>query len=222
VPDWKPSVNQCLSDLHTNREQYEELVAELCTHLDDRFEELRSQGMTEAHAFKVCLQDVDALHDQRRIVLRAKREETLMNSRTKTLWLPGLVSLATASLSLMLVEYFTFFRSWSRVSHQVTYAYVVWLLLLPLCGAAGAILSRNSNGTRWALLTSGLFPSLVMLGAFLLILPLDILINRNAYVVSHPQAFLQAASMWVLAPGVALLVGIAPFFKVEKEPSIQI
>jgi hypothetical protein len=221
VPNWEPIVRQTFRDLRLRPKQCDEVIAELCAHLEDRFEELRSQRVSEGEAFEICLKEVTALHDRKRLIQCAKNEENYMNRRTKTLWLPGFVSLTTASLLLMFVEYLTFFRSRVSVSHQVTYAYLAWLLLLPFCGAAGAILSRKSNGTLSARLTSGLFPSLTMCGAFALILPLEILINRNSYVMSHPLAFLQAVSMWVLAPAVALLVGAAPFCTAVNEPIIK-
>jgi hypothetical protein len=137
VPNWEPIVRQTFRDLRLSHRQCDEVIAELCAHLEDRFEELRSQKVSEGEAFEICLKEVTALHDRKRLIQRAKNEEIHMNRRTKTLWLPGFVSLTTASLLLMFVEYLTFFRSRVSVSHQVTYAYLAWLLLLPFCGAAG-------------------------------------------------------------------------------------
>jgi hypothetical protein len=211
VPEWKPEIRRCLGDLDLSRHECEELVEELCAHLDDRFEQLLSQGLAQTLATEICFKEVMSLRAERTHFEHAKGATFHMNSRTRTLWLPGFVSVAAASLLMMAIEYMTFFRNWVSVTNQVTYAYIVWLLLLPFCGAAGAMLSRRYDGSLSARLASGLFPSLVMLSVFLLILPFDLLINRNGYVVTHPMVLIQAMAMWVFTPAVVLLAGSAPF-----------
>ena len=63
-----------------------------------------------------------------------------MNTRTRTFWLPALVSLTAAMAGLTIstlggLEPLFVARGWAT-----DVVYVPWLLMLPLCGAAGAYL----------------------------------------------------------------------------------
>ena len=85
-----------------------------------------------------------------------------MNTRTRTFWVPALVSLTTAMACLTIstlggLEPRFIARGWA------TYVvYIPWLLTLPLCGAAGAYLSRRAGGERQTCLAAGLFPVIAM------------------------------------------------------------
>jgi hypothetical protein len=46
---------------------------------------------------------------------------------------------------------------------------IAWLCLLPFCGAAGALLSLHSGGSRSQRITAGLFPSAIMVAVLLII-----------------------------------------------------
>ena len=135
-----------------------------------------------------------------------------MNRRTRTFWLPALVSLTAAMASLTIstlggLEPRFVSRGWA------TYvAYVPWLLMLPLCGAAGAYLSRRAGGERRACLAAGLFPVIAMtsLVGFLTVI--------GKFVYAKPQwlYFSMALLLGAVLPGVALLLGAAPFAKARK------
>ncbi len=87
--------------------------------------------------------------------------------------------------------------------------YIPWLLSLPLCGAAGAYLSRRAGGERRASLAAGLFPVIAMtsLVGFLTII--------GKFVYAKPQwvYFSIAVLFGSILPGMALLLGAAPFAK---------
>ena len=134
-----------------------------------------------------------------------------MNQRSRTLWLPGLVTLTLASVSLMLMQLFAFSRPrayWvDGVNVEVG---LFWLLSLVPCGALGAYMSCGAGGTRWNSMLASLFPSLTMLGVFCVVLPIAIFIERNTYVIHHLRPFGLALLAWTIVPGVPSLLGALP------------
>ena len=134
-----------------------------------------------------------------------------MNQRSRTLWVPGLITLTLASVSLMVLQMFTFSRP--RV-HWIDGAEVVvafgWLLSLVPCGALGAYLSRRAGGSRRNSIIASLFPSLVMLAVLCLVLPVRLFIERNTYLLHHPWYFGRLLLTWIVVPGFALLLGALP------------
>ncbi len=137
-----------------------------------------------------------------------------MNARTKTLWLPGLVTFATASILLMLLERFAYLRPtiWLHDGGALVIS-LSWWILLPLCGAAGAYLSHRAGGKPAACVAASLFPAIVMLCVFGFVLAVSIVIERNQFVMQHPVHFLLAIVSWIIIPGCALLLGALPFLR---------
>jgi len=129
-----------------------------------------------------------------------------MNARTATFWLPALISLVTAMAILALAAYIGLQPRFVARGSATTVLYVPWLLMLPLCGAAGAHLSRRSGGGRFAQLAAGLFPliAITILACFLG------LIGQFVFAEPHTFHFLSAVLLGVILPGIALLVGAVP------------
>jgi hypothetical protein len=214
VPEWKSIVQSNLKDLDLCLGEREEIAAELAGHLEDRYEQFLALGQSESEALRLALEETTPWQDLAKNITRAKRKEEVMNSRTKTLWLPGLAAFATASILLMLLERFVYLRPtlWLQ-DGGVLVIYASWWILLPLCGAAGAYLSRRAGGKRSAGLAASLFPALVMLCVFCFVLPVSIVIERNPFVIQHLVYFLLALVNWTVIPGVFLLVGALPFLR---------
>jgi hypothetical protein len=135
-----------------------------------------------------------------------------MNTRTRTFWLPALVSLTAAMTCLTIstlggLETRFVARGWA-----IYVVYIPWLLTLPLCGAAGAYLSRRAGGERQACLAAGLFPVIAMTGlvGFLTVI--------GKFVYAKPQLvyFSIAVLFGSILPGMALLLGAAPFAKASR------
>jgi hypothetical protein len=101
MPDWKTLVLERLKRLGLSPTQEEEIVSELAGHLEDCYEEFRTQGVGKSEAIERSLEQVADWPNLARKLRRAKRKEEMMNRRTKTLWLPALISLATAMVFLM-------------------------------------------------------------------------------------------------------------------------
>jgi len=154
-------------------------------------------------------------------------EEGVMNQRTKSVWVPGFVSLTTAVLFmfgeeivLMHDSSFYFTDLSLRPSHLISglpfWFYCGWLCALVLCGSLGAFLSRRNGGTRAARVVAGAFPALVMFLLCGLGIPVSALLEHNAYVFYHPAGLALAILIWAGAPGLALLLGASPFLKESR------
>ena len=145
-------------------------------------------------------------------LLLSTRTKKNMNTRTRTFWVPALVSLTAAMVCLRDstlggLEPRFIARGWA------TYVvYIPWLMSLPLCGAAGAYLSRRAGGARLALLAASLFPviALTSLVGFLTVI--------GKFVYAKPQwvYFSIAVLFGSVLPGMALLLGAVPFTKTSR------
>ena len=135
-----------------------------------------------------------------------------MNPRTQTFWIPALVSL-TAAMVFLTVSTIAGLQSRFVATGWATWvAYIPWLITLPLCGAAGAGLSRRAGGARWVRLVAGSFPviAMAMLVGFLTLI--------GKFVFAKPEwlYFPMAVLLGAILPGAALLLGAAPFAKLSR------
>ena len=211
MPDWQEMVREKLAGAAVSRRRREELISELSNHLDDLHAELLGSGVEEPEASAQCLEQIDDVQQIAAAASRSQIWEDFMNQRSRTLLLPGLITLTLASVSLMVMQLFAF--STPRV-HWVDGGAVaigfVWLASLLPCGALGAYLSRRAGGSRWNSIIASLFPSLIMLGVFCTVLPIGVLIERNPFILHHPRYFGLALLVWIIVPGAALLLGALP------------
>ena len=142
-----------------------------------------------------------------------------MNDRTKQLWLPMMVCLGL-SLGVLLFITTTLGRQGYLVRGGLTMFlvfYVSWLVLLPACSAAGAVLSRRAHAKRSALLAASLFPAAVML--CFIACGVAITLFTGARIFAHPQGLniFKAFCLGVAAPSVALWLGARPFLKEQSQ-----
>jgi hypothetical protein len=139
-------------------------------------------------------------------------KESTMPSRVKQFWIPGFLAFVLSMGALALMQKFgpkPWVLVWS--SHlPVSMLYIPWLLSLPLVGAIGAFLSHRAGGSQRAVLSSVVFPVLPFLVATLVVLPVSLILDHFIAHNIAPAALLMALLGWVLAPGVALLVGGLP------------
>jgi len=208
MPDWQEMVREKLAGAAVSRRRREELISELSNHLDDLHAELLASGVEEPEASAQCLEQIDDVQQIAAAASRSQIWEDFMNQRSRTLWLPGLITLTLASVSLAVMQLFTFSRRrvyWvDGVNVEVG---VLWLLSLVPCGALGAYMSCRAGGTRWNSILASLFPSMTMLGVFCVVLPIAIFIERNTYVIHHLRPFGLALLAWTIVPGVPSLLG---------------
>src|SRR5579862_746070 len=132
-----------------------------------------------------------------------------LNARTKSFWFPSLVSLTTAMAALAASTLAGSQPQFVARGWATFVAYVPWLLLLPLCGAAGAYLSRRAGAERSVCLAAALFPVIALTGL------VGFITFAGKFVYAKPQFlyFSMSVLLGAVLPGVALLLGAIPFAK---------
>jgi len=138
-----------------------------------------------------------------------------MNTRTKTFWLPALVSL-TAAMACLTISTLGALEPRFVARGWATYVvYIPWLLSLPFCGAAGAYLSRRAGAECRATLAAGLFPVIALTGlvGFLTV------IGKFVYAKPEWLYFSCAMLFGSILPGMALLLGAVPFARASRVQS---
>jgi hypothetical protein len=135
--------------------------------------------------------------------------KTMTNNRTKTIWLPALVSL-TGSMLWRFILQRSFPQSEPLLNHAgLPLAYqLLWLAALPLVGALSAYLSRRAGGDKLTGLMAALSPSIVMIPLWLVL----------ATKMSHPSpgqwfGLLCGVLNWIVTPGIALSLGAWPLLR---------
>jgi len=210
MPDWQELVRKRLSGLKLGSAEREEVHAELAVHLEESYESLRTKGLPEQAAMQQTLAQVADWQDLRREIQIARTvKENLMNDRVRQLWLPGLLTFA---LSMGLLELVQKFGARPIVldldkGTPVLMFYTPWLLVLPLAGALGAYLSKRAGGSARIVLASSIFPVLPFGVVFMIAGPVGLVISHSLAHHIVTAAFFSMSVGWVLAPGIALLVG---------------
>jgi hypothetical protein len=217
---WQQRVRENLGACLPAREIPDEVVVELAFHLEEAYEEARAVGMSDDSAIELALKQVGDWRVLARNIRRAKSEEVRMNSRTKSLWLPALVTLLGASTCLALLEYLGARPHLVWVGNVALTLYWAWLATLPVFGAMGAYLSRRAQSSTWARLAAGVAPALVMLIVMGLILPWGLAIDGIHFF--RLVSFGLGLTNWVVIPAVALLAGVAPFLRQAAPAARQI
>lgn len=195
-------------------------MAEVAAHLEDLYEEQLAEGVNETDAIRCALEEVTNWRKLARKIRDSKEQEKLMSDRTKKLWLPGFVSLAVASLSLIMlnrvgIEPRFFWHGYYAYKAELV-LYLPWLMVLPVIGGVGAYLSRRANGEVKLRLVAALFPVLALLCVY----GISILVSAVAWRV-FPISLALTLFNWVLLPGVALSLGALPFLRSSqtREPA---
>lgn len=191
------------------------MVVELAAHLEETFEELRRQGLSEEAAAERTLSQVRDWQALRRKIQSARRKEEVMTDRVKHIWLPGFLTLFLSMMLLMAIQFFgpqPVFVSPSgwRMTAPVAVIYVPWLVSLLLIGAIGAYLAGRAGASPRAALLSILFPVLPYSVFFVIWIPVSLILDDRVEHNVMFSALLVGFLAWVVLPGVALLAGGLP------------
>jgi hypothetical protein len=227
VRDWSARVLERLTAEQIPG-QTSEVVAELAAHLEDFYEDLRLQGLSEAEAIGRTLREFGDSRRLARAICRAKRRDARVNQRTKQLWLPGLASLAAANLLLMALT-ITSLEPRLLIERSTAWfpglalaaAYLPWLSSQPLFGALGAWLSHRAGGCRAVRLCAALFPAIVMLVCWGLLIPVSVTVEKNVWAIGHPAFLALGALLWVAPAMMGLLLGSLPFLGIREFPTLK-
>jgi hypothetical protein len=216
MPDNRDLLKARIGKLGLAPGREDEIFRELAEHLEDHAAALETHGVAREEATREALDSVSDWPGLREEILSAETEETIMNYRTKVLWLPALCALTLSNGLLVLMQIFGppphFYWLGAGMSGEPYYVFIVpWLISQPVVGAVAAYWSRRAGGTVLHQLIAALAPAIALLGLFLLILPWAMIVDKN---VSHHtllSGLLVLTVSWVLLPSVPLLIGTAPF-----------
>ena len=217
MQNWQRVVRERLKACQMPGAPFDEIVAELAAHLEESYENRCSHGLAEADALAQTLQELDDCGVLVKAIQRKSGEE-LMNHRTRTLWIPAMITLLAASVSLMILQKTGFRPNLIWKGPIAVLFYLPWLASLPLAGAAGAYLAQRAHAPISRRLLVAASPALLLLVVMSIVLPLDMIVDgfwwfRLVY-------FAVAVVNWVVVPGAVLLLGAAPFLHGASEQRI--
>lgn len=212
MPDWNKLVGNRLQPVE-RIENANAIVSELAAHLEETYEAARARGLMHEAAVAFTLQEVRSWRVLAHDIARARSKENFMTNRVRTLWLPAMANLLAAMLLLMTMQRLGVqpHLIWVNAidGKFALVFYFPWLIALPFFGAAGAYLSRCSQGGIFARLTAALSPALALIALICLIAPWGLLIDG----LSIYRSVLIAGGLltWGVLPACALLIGALPF-----------
>jgi hypothetical protein len=223
MPDWQKLVRKRLRGLSLHSTERDDVHTELAAHLEDAYDSLLRNGMSESEAAKRTLCLANDWQDLRREINASRRGEDAMTNRVTQLWLPGLLTFA---LSMGLLEIAEKFGPRPIVLELLKgtppfMLYPSWLMILPLVGALGAYLSKRAGGSARMVLVSSVFPALPYAVVFMIAIPGGLVLSHALAHHIVTAAFFSLSLGWVLAPGIALLAGglLAPFLLSRRSSS---
>jgi hypothetical protein len=212
--DWTQIVRERLVNLALDDDEAAQVFEELASHLDETYQSLRGEGLSDQVAIARVLAGVGDWRILQRKLESSRNKETHMSKRLAQFWLPAFVTLL---LSMVLLAVFQIFGPDPWVDNPlrggrlrmtpVAVVYVSWLIFLPFIGALGAYLSRRAGGQRPAVFSSIVFPVFPYVAFFVIGLPIAIMFDDH---VSHNitiPAFFAGLAGWVIFPAMALLAG---------------
>jgi hypothetical protein len=223
VRDWQKFVRDRLDLGSLDRAQQDEIAVEMAAHLEDFCEDRRGGDSLDPQAASLAHDQVSNWNTLSRRIRRAKRVRHAMNDRTRRVWLPGLASLTAGNLLLMALSCASMHprmvnarsTAWPP-EFALMAAYAPWVAAQPLVGALGAWLSKRAGGGRIARLWAGLFPSIVMLACWGLVIPASAALDGHVWAVRHPAYFALGAFLWVAPAAMGLLFGCLPFLRMPE------
>jgi hypothetical protein len=207
--DWNTLVKQRLGKLKLPEAQREEVAAELAAHLQDLEDAGGEYGIRESVATPANLYEATDWSGLTRKIQKAKREDFPMNSRSKSFWLPALVTFFAVQVCWAILVRTSFYANISSTPFRP-----MFLLLgaLPVFGALGAYLSRRGGGNRVARMAVGLFPAVAMFCLMTVLFFLGLMVDRQTVAARWAHIWL-AIVIGVATSGAALLLGTFPFLK---------
>ena len=208
MPDWEKLVRRGLAGLALGPEEQREVFAELASHPEETYESLRKEGVSKQDAVRRTLSQVRDWNDLQRKIRSARMKEDTMNTRVTRFWRPSLI---TFTLSSVLLAANQIFGPRPTVLHSgklpLIMLFIPWLLCLPLVGAAGAYLSRRAGAPLGIMLISSIFPVLPFAVAFLIVLPVALVLDHHVGHTITITGFLTGWFVWIVVPAAALIAG---------------
>jgi hypothetical protein len=221
VPDWRNLIREKTDGLCLAPAQKEEVRAELASHLEELYDQQRALGVAEPEAERRSLDELSCWDELGRRIETAKREEGIMNERTKRLWLPGLASFWLAMACEVafggVSDYGSLFHA-----HVSQLACFLWLVGQLGCGALGAYLSRRAGGTPSARLAAALFPSGILLITMLIVIGICAAARALGlgFAALDFGILVKPVFTVMVIPAAAMLVGALPFLSDDRRAAL--
>lgn len=211
--DWAQIVRERLATLALPDEDAAQVLDELAGHLEEAYQSLRNEGLSEQVAIARVVEGVGDCRVLQRKIESSRNEETIVNKRVTQFWFPAFLTLALSMVLLAVIQIFGP-RPWvdpmpgGRLRMTpVAVVYVSWLIFLPFIGALAAYLSRRAGGRTLAVFSAVVFPVFPYVAFFVIGLPLALILDDHvAHSITIP-AFFVGLSAWVIFPTIALLAG---------------
>ena len=211
MPDWHELVRHHLSGLALDPREKEEVHVELAAHLEESYEALLKENVPEQAAVSAALFQVTDWQDLKRRIFDAKKRGHVMKKRLHQLWIPGFLTMGLSIVFLVTLQKLGFNARIVSWRDSDIFFYAPWLVSLPFLGALGAYISSRAGGSRGTALLASIFPALALTLTFLLMFPIDMIIEpiigRQVDFKIVAAALLKDGIGWMLFPGVALLAG---------------
>lgn len=176
-----------------------EFTEELATHLEDSYEDLRSEGIPAEMAFQQAVDQVKS-HSRLRLLTWFLQEQFMSDFISKAV-LAGLVTAGA-------VPFLSWALTLGRLSPEVMWLVggqlpTWWWCLLPLFGALGAFLSQYNGGSRIQRMAASLFPITLLCAAVLIIFVVGF--TMSGFVNRYQLASARLESMGIVPPGFAII-----------------
>jgi hypothetical protein len=212
MSEWPAWVRQRLASLGVGSRRENEIVTELAQHFEDVAEDALARGQSEHEARTAAEGQVSDWASFRKRLRRAELGEDFMKQRLKSLWLPGLGTSCLSMLTLRLTLSHGHFPAVVWIGHWPMILSLRWLVFLPLVGALGAFASRRARGTPSEILLAAAFQSVAITSLFVTIIPFALFADHGPSLNTIAPIVGVTVLGWVVIPGIALIVGAAPFW----------
>jgi hypothetical protein len=211
--DWVQIVRQRLVNLALDGDDSAQVCEELASHLEETYQSLRDEGLSEQAAITRVLAGVGDWHVLRQKIESSRKKEPSMPTRVTQFWIPAFVTLLLSMICLALIQIFgpnpwiaPVTHGWRCIAPALL-VYIPWLFMLPFIGALGSYISNRAGGRARAVFSAIIFPILPYTAFFIIGLPIAMILDDHvARNVTIPMFFIGLCA-WVIFPALALLAG---------------
>jgi len=215
--DWAQIVRERLANLALPDEDAAQVFDELAGHLEEAYQSLRNEGLSEQVAIVRVVEGVGDWRILQRKIESSRNKKKVINKRVTQFWFPAFLTLSLSMVLLALIEFFgpkpwvTPMPGGPRLRMTpLAVVYVSWLVFLPCIGALGAYLSSHASGRSRTVLSSCVFPVFPYVAFFVIGLPLALILDDHVARNLTLPMFFMGLCAWVIFPAAALLAGGVP------------
>jgi len=106
MPDWQQIVSVELSGIALEPDEKSQVLEELAGHLEEDYQSLLSQGISDEGAIQRALKRVDDWQVLKQMIESARKKENPMPKRVTQFWLPAFLTILLSMVLLAVIEVF--------------------------------------------------------------------------------------------------------------------